>query len=469
MKKIYLFIILLTSAMSCNVLDQEPQEEISDQTAFNNAKGAEAAMAGLYSQLQKTEYYGRNFQILSDCSSDISQSIGTWDFYREVDTYSIDASNLEIKNFYEIAYMGVNQANNIIANVPGIADLTDAKKDNFLGQAYFLRGLIFFDLVKMFGGVPGVAGNNGIGLPLTPSTKIDESSYISRASLADSYAQVRQDLETALTLLPASQANDGQSRARAVKGTARALLARYHLYMKEYDLAIGYATDVIDDSRYIINPSFKDIFDGKLTTESIFELEFNTADQSNIRTWYLPASLSGRGDIAAHGDLVNEMKANASDVRGTMFGQVLNTDNTVSHYYPTKYQKAGNIDNFHIIRIAEMYLIRAEARAIQGYAGAEDDLNMVRNRAGLADYSLAVDGDLILAIEKENKFEFAFEGHRWFDLVRTGRALTVLSSVNRKNSSTPISLSNPDYLVMPIPRDETLSNPNMKQNDGYGK
>jgi hypothetical protein len=115
-----------------------------------------------------------------------------------------------------------------------------------------------------------------------------------------------------------------------------------------------------------------------------------------------------------------------------------------------------------------MYLIRAEARAIKGYAGAEDDLNEVRNRAGVADYSFGVDGDLLGAILKENKFEFAFEGHRWFDLIRTGNALTALASVNRKNSAAPVSLDDPDYLVFPIPRDETLSNPNIDQNDGYG-
>ncbi|MFN3801198.1 RagB/SusD family nutrient uptake outer membrane protein, partial [Belliella pelovolcani] len=134
---------------ACNVLDQEPETQISDQTAFTNEKSADAALAGLYHQLQSGFYYGRNFQIISDVSSDISQSVGTWDFYRELDTYQLDASNLEITNFYTAAYRAVNQANNIIAEVPNI-EMTQARKDNIIGQAYFVRALAFFDLNRVF-------------------------------------------------------------------------------------------------------------------------------------------------------------------------------------------------------------------------------------------------------------------------------------------------------------------------------
>lgn len=462
----YISLLLLAGVVSCNVLDQEPQVQISDQAAFNNAKSAEAALAGLYNQLQSGDYYGGSFIHQTECASDISQSVGTWDFYRELDTYSIDASNQEITDFYERAYKGINQANNLIAYVPQIADLTDEKKDNYLGQAYFIRGLVFFDLARTFGGIPGgVAGKLGIALPLTPATKIDESSYLSRASMAASYDQVKTDLEAALSLLPESQGSDAESRAMAVKGAARALLARYHLYMKEYDKAITYATSVIDDPRYILEPSFTNIYASKLTTESIFELAFDNIDQSDVRYWYFPGAQGGRGELAVHEDFVTEIQANPADIRGTLFGY----DPIQGVYYPTKYQKPNDDDNVHILRVAEMYLIRAEARAIKGYPGAEDDLNAVRNRAGVADYNVGVDGDLLGAILKENKFEFAFEGHRWFDLVRTSNALTALASVNRKNSAAPVSLSDPDYLVFPIPRDETLSNPNMDQNDGYGK
>lgn len=467
MKRIYLFIPLLLSAMSCHVLDQEPQVQISQDIAFNNGKSAEAALAGLYNQFQEDgDYYGGSFIHMTECSSDISQSVGTWDFYRELDTYSIDASNQEITDFYERAYKGVNQANNIIAYVPDITDLSDEKKNNIIGQAYFIRGLIFFDLTRTFGGIPGESGKFGIALPLAPSKQLDQSIYISRASIAESYAQVKQDLETALTLLPDAQASDGESRSHAVKGTARALLSRYHLYMKEYDEAIDYATQVIDDPRYVTVPNYLDIYANKLTTESIFELEFNNVDKSDVRYWYFPGALGGRGELAVHEDFITEIQANPDDIRGTMFG----FDPIQGVYYPTKYQKANNIDNVHIIRLAEMYLIRAEARAIKGYAGAEDDLNEVRNRAGVADYDVLADGDLLSAIEKENKFEFAFEGHRWFDLVRLGKALTELASVNRKNSAVPVSIGNdPDKLVYPIPRDELLSNKEINQNDGYGK
>lgn len=141
--------LTLSFNYSCDVLDQEPQTEISDQTAFTNEKSADAAISGLYHQLQDGFYYGRNFQIISDVSSDISQSVGTWDFYRELDTYQLDASNLEITNFYTAAYKAVNQANNLIAELPNIV-MPQPKKDNLIGQAYFVRALAFFDLNRVY-------------------------------------------------------------------------------------------------------------------------------------------------------------------------------------------------------------------------------------------------------------------------------------------------------------------------------
>ncbi len=468
LKNIFSWIALSSViAFSCDVLEQEPETQISDQGAFTNEKSADAALAGLYHQMQAGGYYGRNFQIISDVSADVAQSIGTWDFYREMDTYSLDASNTELNNFYIAAYRTVNQANNLIASVPGI-EMPQAKRDNLVGQAYFARALAFFDLNRVFGGVPGKIGTKSVVLPLEPSRGAGEAAYLSRPDLAVGYAQVKSDLLQAISLLPEAQASIAFSRSRVVKASARALLSRLHLYLGEWDDVITTSTEVINDPRYVLVSNFSNIFSGKLTTESIFELEFDNADQSGIRNWYLPATggLGGRGDLAMHGDFVNLIRSNPADTRGAMFG--FNTAEGV--FYPLKYQKPGNIDNIHVLRIAEMFMNRAEAHANKNsIALAVADLNRIRNRAGLANYSGPMtQAAVLLAIEQERAFEFHLEGHRFFDLVRTGRALTVLASVNRRNSSVPTGIDQAFKQIMPIPRVDLLANPNLEQNQGYG-
>ncbi len=459
-------IISLSLNYSCNVLDQEPQTEISDQTAFTNEKSADAAISGLYHQLQNAFYYGRNFQIIADVSGDISQSVGTWDFYRELDTYQLDASNLEITNFYTAAYRAVNQANNLIAELPNI-EMPQEKKDNLIGQAYFVRGLAFFDLNRVFGGVPGVHGELSVVLPLTPSRAVNENLFPSRPGLAEGYSQVEADLLAALNLLPETQANNTDTKARAVKGTARALLSRFYLYIKNYPEVIRLSTEVLDDNKYELESDYLSIFSSDFSSESIFELEFIAADQSAMRFWYFPGAQGGRGELAVHESFIAEIQEDSNDIRGTMFG----FDAVQGVFYPTKYNKAGNIDNAHIIRLSEMYLNRAEAYAQSPttLALAVADMNAVKQRAGAAPYAGPMTAEaVLLEIEKERKFEFAFEGHRFFDLVRTGRALTVLNSVNRKNSSAPVTLDQAWKQILPIPRDELLSNPNMIQNPNYG-
>lgn len=454
---------LLVLINSCGVLEQEPLNEISEDIAIINQKGVQAAVAGMYNELQNANYYGRNFQIMSDVKADIAQSIGTWDFYREMDTYLTSAENLESGNFWTRAYRVVNVANNIIDRVPNLAEIPEEAKNNYLGQAYFVRGLAYFDLTKTYGGVPGVIGDLGVPIVTTPSRQVDESLFPARASLQASYQQVEDDLLKALELLPEAQASGVATRSQAVKGTARALLSRLYLYLNQPEQVIAYADQVIADPTYELEPNFLNIFAGSFTSESIFELKFNNTDPSNIRTWYVPSSIGGRGDIAAHTSIYEEITENPSDVRGMLFGYVA----TLDIYYPLKYQKAGNIDNIHILRVAEIYLNRAEAKAKTGdIPGALEDLNAVRNRAGLDDITTTGLEATLEAIWEERKKELAFEGHRFFDLVRTGRAVSVLTNVDRANGP-PVSLTDPNRQVFPIPSYDVAANPNLVQNEAY--
>ena len=153
-------------------------------------------------------------------------------------------------------------------------------------------------------------------------------------------------------------------------------------------------------------------------------------------------------------------------------GDLIAFDGNVGVYYPTKYQKSGADDNIQILRLAEMYLNRAEARARQetpDVPGALSDLNEIRNRAGLQDTTGAgVDDpdEVLQAIEKERGIEFIIEGHRWYDLVRTGRAMDVLTNIDRTNSD-PVSLDDPGRMVFPIPSRDIDANENLDQNEAY--
>lgn len=450
MKKIIYILFISTLAFSCDVFDVEPEASVSDDIAITNFGGLKAAVAGLYDRLQTNYYNGRSF-IAADLNTEIAQSVGTWDFYREMDTYRVSPDNNENRDLFTAIYQVVNQANNIIEAAPGVLDASNDQKNQALGEAYFARGLAFFDCAMFWGGIPGVYGNLGIVLKLNPSRQAEA---LPRSSLQETYAQVEADLKKSLELLP-----DTGGPARLTKAAARALLARYYLYIKNYALASDFASQVISNTKFQLLDDYTAVFTGKNTAESIFEVQFDNADVSAIRNWYVPAALGGRGDLAVHEEFYNAIPD--ADKRKKLYA----FDAANKFYYPTKYSKAGNIDNIHVLRLSELYLIRAEADYFSMKGDPLADLNKIRVRAGLAPLTAIASIDDIL---NERKVEFAFEGQRWYDLLRTGKAVAVLASVPRKNSpGAPATLTDPNRQVFPIPSVELNANPNMVQNDAY--
>lgn len=456
-------VFVLLVAFGCDVLEQSPQTAISETIAIRDQKSAEGALNGLYNQIQSGNYYGDNIQIISDVSSDISQSIGTWDFYREMDTYVTVPGNQEIENLWAQLYSTVNHANNIIVDVPKITDTPQAVKDQILGEAYFIRALAYFDLARNFGGVPGVYGTLGVPIVTQPSRGIDESSFPSRSTLQETYNQVLADLQEASGLLSGLP-----SKTRASEASVKALYSRVHLYLKNYTEAASFATDVIDNFGLSLEQDYASIFADENSSGTIFEIAYNTTDDNGIRFWYFPSSLGGRGDIALHDDFANLVLSRALDERGELIGR----DNNVGVYFPSKYGKAGGDDNIQVLRLAEMHLNRAEARAnatVPDLVGALADLNLVRNRANLPDTvgaGVATKDQVLDAIALERSIEFMMEGHRFYDLVRTGKAMTVLTGVGRLNGPG-VTLGNAGRMVFPIPSSDIDANKNLEQNDAY--
>ncbi len=439
MKKIFFFIILLSAVSSCDVLDVKPQSSIRASEAFKDKRGIEKGILGAYSSFQNLSYYGRTFLIFSDLAADNLEhpADATALEYSQVDNNAILPENGSVLGIWSSLYEGINVANNVIARVPGMGDMTDAEKNRALGELYFIRALNHFNLINYFGDVP---------LKTTPTVGTGELD-IARTDKAGVYQQIIDDLVFAEQhLLPSGV------KVRASRYAAKALLARVYLYKGDYGRASTMATEVIDNGGYSL-PDYVSVFEDG-SAESIFEIDFTDLNRNRIAEYNFPKSLNGRREVAPSASLLAAYETDDERYDATIaFSGVL--------AYPVKYDDlAIGADNVIILRLAEMYLIRAEAEArTEGDVTAiQDDINAVRERAGLAETAASTYNELLLAIERERRVEFAFEGHRWFDLVRTGRATAFLANVSSANQ-----------LLFPIPLDEILTNksPGMQQNEGY--
>jgi hypothetical protein len=317
--------------------------------------------------------------------------------------------------------------------------MTTEEQNKALAELYFIRALNHFNLLNYFGGVP---------IKVLPTVGVDNLDA-PRNTVDEVFAQIITDLTFAADNLTTSS-----NKTRASRYAAKALLARVYLYQKDYPKAIEMASEVINNGNYALLNNYRDIFDDE-TSESIFEIFFSQLERNRIAEYNFPRSLNGRREVEPSADLLASYQS--GDAR---FNASLAFDGTSA--YSIKYDDLSiGADNVIVLRLADMYLIRAEAAAnlpSPNVQAVRDDINLIRNRANLAATSETSVSRLLLIIENERRFEFAFEGHRWFDLVRTNRAISVLPNVKNANQ-----------MLFPIPLDEIQTNndPAMVQNPGY--
>lgn len=448
----------------CNVLDQNPQFQIATSEAFSNPINAEATLNGLYNEAQLV--YNWRAQTIGELASDLVQSIDTWDNFNVIDEFRQTPDNTEVDDMYTQVYRTIDLANNIIAFAPTVTGLDQGRIDDMLGQAYTFRGMMYFELAKYFGGIPNKYGELGVVIETEPSIGVTAASYNSRATLQATWDQIKSDLEQGERLLPDTRASNFLSRSRLVKSAATAMLARYYLYNDQWAQAETYATQVINQGSYTLVKPFSNIFRTEFSSESVFEMHYNVVDFSGLRQWYFPASLNGRGGLSFHPPFGAELLARqGTDSRSELidfnpaFGGV---------YYSTKFNLIQNASNVPVIRIAEMFLIRAEARALQNnISGGLEDLNLVRNRADLPNAAASTGDELVNLVLDERRFEFAIEGHRFFDMTRTGRAINAFTNLPRTTGASLYSIGSVEKYVFPIPTSEMLTNSNMIQNPAY--
>ena len=451
-KVIYIFAILSLFTSCKKFLEVQPQSQVDQDQAIINAGSAATAANGLFNLLAANSYYGSNFPALSYLSAGDIQWSGSQSDPNEITKHLTSATNGYVQSAWTAIYKTILQANLILDRVPAVNDplLTTTLKNQYLGEAYFVRALAYFDLARGWGGVQ---------LVLKPTNIPSDNSDIPRSTLADTYAQVLKDLNAAETLVPASV-----SRNRVSLRTVQALKARFYLYQKNWALAEQFATSVINDNEnYFLVGPYSAFFanNAAATPESVLELAYTTSNTNGHSNWWLPPVLGGRREWSPNDALVALLNnPTIGGNRSTLIAKTAPPGNL--WYGKLYYRNPLGTDPAYIIRMAELYFIRSEARAQQGNLvganSAQSDLNLVRSRAGLGAATAATLSDILLALEKERQVEFPFEADRWFNLVRTDRAQTVLG------------LPDKHLYLFPIPYNETLVDPKLagaNRNPGY--
>jgi hypothetical protein len=448
---LYTFLFASTLVSCDSFLEVEPVNDVSDESTIYDEASANTALRGVYRQLASSSYYGENFVTLVYYPSGDIKCLTTGTILNLVN-WDFRADNASLNSFWNAAYSTINRANHVIKKTPEVSDanFTAQERNQIIGEAKFIRALAYFDLVRTFGGVQ---------IYLEPTDDLNTRLTVKRSSLDDTYRQVLNDLNDAETLLA-----ENVNRIRATRNTVWALKSRLYLYDKKWELAAQYATKLIDKSNaynlvYPYSAWFANNVSG--TEESIFELQYSVQNPSTIRSQMQHPTNGGTYRYAPNDNFVNLLNDSAKGGgRKSLIGSV--TQNATTLWFGNLYYRKQATDPTYIFRIAELYLIRAEARVqLKNIDGALSDLNKIRKRADLSDFSSDNYETILDAIDQERRYEFAFEAHRWFDLVRTGRYLTQIPALDP--SIKVASYEN----LFPIPSTQLDLDKNLDPNPGY--
>lgn len=456
MKKNYIIkavlgLTLISTAISCTKeLDIEPRQNISSETALSTPADVQNALVGAYSVVGGGALYGTNLVLLPDLYAGNSYLdwAGTFNSYRDVAGKSLIATNPEATRTWIAAYRAINIANTVLSSLDIVTDAD--MKNRIEGEALFIRGIMYFELVRLYA-LPyeGGAANSQPGVPLvltaiksTADVKMD----LARNTVAEVYAQIEKDLTAASTKLPPSNS------PRAGSYSALAFLSRVYLQEQKYAEARDAANSVITSGEFALLSNLQAPFRIKNSDEGIFEIqqdEQTNAGTSNdgLATFFASLPGIGRADARVNTAFANSFEA--TDKRRTEL--IYSGTGARPGFYSAKWSDFyGNIP---VARITEMYLTRAEANLRLGTAIGDtpaNDLNRLRVRAGLLPNLLPTIADILSEREKE----LAFEGFRLHDYKRTKRSLGTLAYNDPK-------------LVFPIPDREMNANPALEQNTGY--
>jgi hypothetical protein len=492
MHKRYSYIIPLvsfcTAFSSCEKLITvpPPRHTITTAQVFDSDAQAEGAISGLYTGmingLVTNSLHQNATKLWAAGLVTLHAGLSAGEFintdgisnvaHHALATNRLSSVNSNTGTIWNSAYKTIYMANSVIEGIAASesATLTAKTRTELTGEAKFVRAMTFFYLVNLFGDVP-----------LTLTVDFHQTRNMKRTPAEQVYNQIISDLKEARNALRTDFSNGNNERVRPNKWAAAALLSRVYLFTGDHSNAAAMATEVINQTAlYELATDPAVVFQAN-NREAIWQLKqttlstnlrnatpegylFNSSNRTNTPGFNLTSHLLSAfepGDKRWSAWLDS-----SSNTAGGVVG--------VKSYYPAKY-KIGSFNNsattpkeyYMVLRLAELFLIRSEARAYGvdgGPSAAVDDLNMIRKRAGLEKLPNTLDKEAVLsAIEKERQIElFAEWGHRWLDLKRTGRAGTALASIALKQPWEG------DYqLLYPIPNEEIEGNINIIQNPGY--
>lgn len=475
-KPLIAFLMLLFAQSCVKKLDERPDNFIAPVNFYKNPADAIAAINAVYDPLSAWGAYEREIYLMTELSTDNMDLSGRNQERAQLDDYLIDASNNVILNTWSNFFNGINRANTVSDRIPQVSSVPSALRLRIEGEARFLRAFYYFNLVRLFGDVPLII----------KETSSLQGLNVTRNSVSDVYVQIIKDLEFAEQNLPLSYS--GADVGRITKGAAKTLLAKVYLTMaghplkdaSKYELAGKKAKEVIELQQYNLLSRYEDNFAIALKNgkESIFEGQSvaNSLgnDVSRIYTNFAPQPQNPYGQRAYGGffpslELYNSYEV--PDARKRLYLTESYTTPggakvTVSRPHINKYidpagSENNNSNNWPYLRYADVLLMYAEAMNETGKpAEAITYINMIRNRVGLLNTTASTQGQLRDVIEKERRLELAFEGHRWFDLVRTGKLISTMIAKGKT------AIKN-FHVLYPIPQRERDVNPNLTQNAGY--
>lgn len=450
---IAVFLIMIGFTGCSDFVEPDPPKNILvSETVFKDPATVESALANIYYKLREEGMVSGNYgwTALMGIYSDEMDYYGTNTASSEFYTHTVNEKNPNLSNWWNHAYALIYASNDIIKGLESSNGIPFDKQANLKGQALFIRAYIHSLLVTVYGDVPYIK-----------TTDYLKTKSVSRTPAAQVYEHIIADLNDAILFLEDSKAKDGE---RVIPGqyAAKALLARMYLYTENWNLASSVATDVIDN--YTLEPNLNEVF-LKNSTETIWQLKPGTNPKNTQEANQLIIQSIPGQNYALSAALLSSFED--EDLRFTNWiDSKSNTDNTITlkfaHKYKLLFRETESLEYSIVFRLAEQYLIRAEAMAQLGnIPNAQEDLNTIRIRAGLIHTPANSQNDMLDAILQERRVElFTEHGHRWIDLKRTGKASEVLSGLKSNWQAFNV--------LFPLPDKELNINPNLlPQNKGY--
>jgi hypothetical protein len=446
---IFSFFLLLGLTSCDNALDVDlPTNQLSSESVYSTEATAEAAVNGIYQSMVADFYYNRIHSVLGQTADELIPRTGIANIYS---SNEIPETEGTINSMWTESYKLIYNANNVIEGITKSKTLNAAKSKRWIAEAKFLRAYSYFYLTNLWGNVP-----------LVLTTNVDVSALLPQSSQEVVYVQILLDLTDASKDLPINYGNYDDQRIRATKWAAEALLARVNLYLGKWNDAATHASAVINETG-----TYK-MITGLTASNSSFSTN-NKESILQIPYFNVNYTYEGGAVFTTAGTLLLR-KGNAlfetGDARKTNWTiDIKDRTGVFLGIAPNKYKNsfgASPAERSTVLRLAELYLIRAEARVrLNDITGAQQDINVIRNRALLGSTTLTDPNQLLdlIALERQREF-FAENGHRWLDLKRTGKLDGTLSVLADKIWKTTDSL-------YPIPEPAIRSNPFLIQNTGY--